>query len=94
MFGGATLPVSLYGFSGFGDEAQDWIDVTLKPIADIVKKYYDLQSQQNLAQQQQVLKSTTMPSLGSISPIYLVIGAGLIWYLLKSNGIKGKKGRR
>ncbi len=91
MFAGRTLPVNLMG--GFGQEttAQDWINTILQPIADFAKKYYELQAQQAGAGTQQVLQTTTFPNLGSISPIYLIGGGLLIWYLFKGGGeTKGK----
>ena len=94
MFSGVSLPVPLYGFSGFGQTSEDiqsWIDATLKPIADIVKKYYDLQAQQGL--QAPVVKSSAIPSLAGISPWYFVGGGILLWYLLKGNGVKGRSRR-
>lgn len=91
-----SLPVYLMG--GFGQDfgqdttVTDWINTIFQPIAEVAKKYYDLQAQQYGVQAQQVVKTTTLPSISGISPIYLIGGGLLIWYLLKGGGgIKGKR---
>ncbi len=91
----ANLPSSpVYLFRGFGEDQEasvgDWINTILQPIADTVKKYYELQAQQYGTQAQKVVQSTSFPNLSSINPLYLAGGGFLLWYLFKGGGIKGK----
>lgn len=91
--GPRSLPPHLMG--GFGQDTTDttitdWITTIFQPIADVAKKYFDLQTQQS--QPQTVVRTTTLPNLAGISPIYLIGGGLLIWYLFKGGGkIKGKR---
>jgi len=92
MFG-ITHAFPSYLMHGFGQDTsttsdvQSWITDIMKPIADVVKEYYDLQYQQNVVQAQKVVQSTAFPS---ISPIYLIAGGLVIWYLFRG-GIKGSE---
>lgn len=98
MFSSITESLPVYLMGGFGQDTTvtDWISTIFQPIAEAAKKYYDLQAQQYGVQAQQVVKTTTLPSISGISPIYLIGGGLLIWYLLKGGGeIKGRiKGKR
>ena len=89
MFG-ATHAFPVY-LSGLGQDTSSvtpsWISDILRPISEVVKEYYDLQYQQQGLQAQRTLQSTPFPS---ISPIYLIGGGLVAWYLLKG-GIKDKK---
>jgi len=68
-----------------------WITDIMKPIADVIKEYYDLQYQKNIVQTQKVASVTGWQG---ISPIYLIVGGVVIWYLFRG-GIKGsEKGQR
>jgi len=95
MFG-ITKPFPPY-LQGFGQDTtitgqdiQSWITDIMKPIADVVKEYYDLQYQQQGIQAQKVVQATPFPS---ISPIYLIGGGLLMWWLFKG-GKKGQGKRR
>jgi len=101
MFG-ITRMFSPYLMGGFGQEVttestiteatvKSWIDDVMKPIADVVKEYYDIQAQQQGVQAQAVVKTA---SLASISPIYLIAGGLVIWYLFKGVGTKGQRRRK
>jgi len=89
-----SLPSHLMGGFGQDTTVTDWISTIFQPIADVAKKYYDIQAAQYTPQVQKVVQTTTLPSLTSISPIYLIGGGLLIWYLFKGGGIKGEEGRR
>ena len=94
MFAGGPQSLPVYLMGGFGQDTTitDWIQTIFQPIADVARKYYDLQAQQYQAQAQQVVKTTTLPSLTGINPIYLIGGGLLIWYLFRGGGeIKGKR---
>ncbi len=82
------LPVYLQGL-GQDTTVQDWIGDVMKPIADVVKEYYDLQYQQQGVQAQKVVQATPFPS---ISPIYLIVGGLVVWWLFKGSK-KGQKRR-
>ena len=79
---------------GFGQDTStvlpSWITDVFKPVAEVVKEYYDLQYQQQYPQAQQVLQSTQFPS---ISPIYLIAGGVVLWYLFRG-GVKGQSPKR
>ena len=84
MFGiTKQFPSYLQGFGQDTSTVQDWISDVMKPIADVVKEYYDLQAQR-------VVQSA---SLTGISPIYLIAGGLVVWYLFRG-GTKGQKVRR
>lgn len=94
MFGTGPQSLPVYLMGGFGQDTTvtDWITTIFQPIADVAKKYYDLQAQQYGVQAQQVVKTTTLPSISGINPIYLIGGGLLIWYLFKGSGkVKGKR---
>ena len=93
MFGRTRqFPSYLQGFSqDTSTITPSWITDILKPISDVVKEYYDLQYQQNVVGTQNKAAVMTFPP---ISPIYLIVGGLVIWYLFKG-GIKGsEKGQR
>ena len=96
MFSARQRTLPSHFMSGFGQDTTvtDWISTIFQPIADVAKKYYDLQTGQYTPQAQKVVHLTTLPSIASISPIYLIGGGLLIWYLFKGGGIKGEEGRR
>ena len=96
MFSSRLKPLPSHLMSGFGQDTTvtDWISTIFQPIADVAKKYYDLQAGQYTPQAQKVVQTTTLPSLTSINPLYLIGGGLLIWYLFRGGGIKGEEGKR
>lgn len=75
----------IQGLDGFGQESvQDWLTGVVAPIADVAKTYFDVQIP---PQAQAVVASTPFPS---ISPIYLIGGGLVLWWLFRG-GLKGKK---
>lgn len=92
MFG-TMQPIPIY-LRGFGQDTstatsdvQSWISDIMKPIADVVKEYYDLQYKQNVVKAQKVVTATAFPS---ISPVYLIAGGLVIWFLFRG-GTKGSE---
>ncbi len=79
MFG-ITRPLPSYLQGGFGDT--NWIEDILRPIADTVKSYFDAQITQPTTTQKASI------GIGGISPIYLIAGGLVVWWLFKG----GKKG--
>ena len=92
MFGRTRqFPTYLQGLGQDTSDVQSWISDVMKPIADVVKEYYDLQTLQQGIPTQQTIQTA---SLSGISPIYLIVGGLVAWYLLKGSGIKGQRKKR
>lgn len=75
---------------GFGQDIQTWLTEIVQPISGAVKEYYDVQAKQYGTQALQVASTTPTPT---ISPIYLVGGGVLLWWLFRG-GVKGKERRK
>jgi hypothetical protein len=73
---------------GLGDDTEPaWITNILKPIADTVKQYFDTQTIQQTALTQ--TQQSSLTGIKSISPIYLIAGGVVMWYIFRGK----KKGR-
>ncbi len=84
MFGRTgPLPAYLQGsFQGLGQDstAQVWINDVMKPIADVVKEYFDSQTVQPTIKTTQ---ASLIPNVGGVSPIFLIAGGLIAWYLFR-----------
>lgn len=89
MFGKVTLRTPISVISGFGDfgDTETTIEGAMATIADAVAKY--LRSQQTI---QPVVTQSVIPStIGGISPVWLIGGGVLAWYLFKKYKGKAKE---
>ena len=86
----ATQAFPVY-LQGFGQTSQDVISV-FQPIADVVQEYFELQTKQAQVQVPSTKQASIIPSVVGISPIYLIAGGVLAWFLLrKKSEVKNKK---